>query len=77
MRTLNADLVSRGVKMAPFLVLVATKMPAILTEVSYLSNQEEAHLLVTAEYRQRIAQALFQGIQAYARTLNLSQKKGS
>jgi N-acetylmuramoyl-L-alanine amidase len=71
-------LLNRGVKMAPFLVLVATKMPAVLAEVSYLSNQEEARLLTTPEYRQRIAQALFQGIRAYADTLNHhATKKGS
>lgn len=70
--------INRGVKMAPFLVLVATKMPAILAEVSYLSNQEEARLLATPEYRQRIAQALFQGIRTYADTLNPhATKKGS
>jgi N-acetylmuramoyl-L-alanine amidase len=63
--------------MAPFLVLVATRMPAILTEVAYLSNQEEAQLLATSEYRQRIAQSLLQGIRAYAATLNRSVKKGS
>ena len=74
----NPTLVNRGVKMAPFLVLVATKMPAVLVEVSYLSNQEEARLLAVPEYRQRIAQALFQGVRAYAETLNNhATKKGS
>jgi N-acetylmuramoyl-L-alanine amidase len=68
---------SRGVKMAPFLVLVTTQMPAILTEIAYLSNDAEAQLLATPEYRQRIAHALFQGIRAYAATLNRSAKKGS
>jgi N-acetylmuramoyl-L-alanine amidase len=68
---------SRGVKMAPFLVLVATHMPAILTEIAYLSNPEEAQLLATSEYRQRIAQSLLHGIRAYAATLNRSAKKGS
>jgi N-acetylmuramoyl-L-alanine amidase len=68
----------RTVKMAPFLVLVATKMPAILAEVAYLSNEEEARLLATPEYRQRLAQALFQGIRTYADTLNThATKKGS
>jgi N-acetylmuramoyl-L-alanine amidase len=68
---------SRGVKMAPFLVLVGTQMPAILTEIAYLSNQEEAQLLATPEYRQRVAQSLLQGIRAYAAALNRSAKKGS
>jgi N-acetylmuramoyl-L-alanine amidase len=78
LRIVNPDLVNRGVKKAPFLVLVATKMPAVLAEVSYLSNQEEARLLSTAEYRQHIAQALFDGIRAYADALNnRSSMKGS
>jgi N-acetylmuramoyl-L-alanine amidase len=68
---------SRGVKMAPFLVLVTTQMPAILTEVAYLSNDAEAQLLAIFEYRQRIAQVLLQGIRAYAATLNRSVMKGS
>ena len=62
--------------MAPFLVLAGTKMPAILAEVSFLSNQEEARLLATDAYRQGIAQALFQGICAYIKTLNHTAKRG-
>ena len=73
----EASPASRGVKMAPFLALVATRMPAILTEIAYLSNQEEAQLLAAPEYRQRIAQSLLQGIRAYAAALNRSAKKGS
>ena len=47
----------RGVKMAPFVVLVATEMPAILAEVSCLSNRKEAERLSTTAYRQTIAEA--------------------
>ena len=63
-------LVNRGVKTAPFAVLVDTEMPAILAEVACLSHPEEARLLATPQYRQDIAQALFQGIHAYAQALN-------
>jgi N-acetylmuramoyl-L-alanine amidase len=73
----NPSLVNRGVKTAPFAVLVGTEMPAILAEVACLSNAEEAQLLATAQYRQAIAQALFQGIRVYAQALNRSVKKGS
>jgi len=55
----------RGVKSAPFLVLVATDMPAVLAEVSCLSNEEDAALLATETYRQQIADALRGGIAAY------------
>ena len=64
----NPKLQDRGVKRAPFVVLVSTRMPAILAEVSCLSNQEEAALLSTPEYRQRIAQALFLGVHGYIET---------
>jgi N-acetylmuramoyl-L-alanine amidase len=63
-------LVNRGVKTAPFAVLVGTEMPAILAEVACLSHSEEASLLATPQYRQDIAQALWQGIRAYAQALN-------
>ncbi len=62
----------RGIKPAPFLVLVTTEMPAILAEVSCLSNETEAHLLATAEYRQSIAEALETGIDRYTVSLTHS-----
>jgi N-acetylmuramoyl-L-alanine amidase len=63
-------LANRGVKTAPFAVLVGTEMPAVLAEVTCLSHPEEARLLATPQYRQDIAQALWQGIRAYAQALN-------
>jgi N-acetylmuramoyl-L-alanine amidase len=65
LRRQNPSLEDRGVKTAPFVVLAATRMPAILAEVSCLSNLEEAALLGDAQYRQSIADALFNGIDAY------------
>jgi N-acetylmuramoyl-L-alanine amidase len=64
----NADpgLQNWGVKRAPFLVLVATEMPAILAEVGCMSNEKEVAMLHKPEYRDRIARALFDGIRAYA-----------
>lgn len=55
-----------GIKPAPFLVLVATEMPGILAEISYLSNEEDARLLAEPEYRAQIARALSEGIRQYA-----------
>jgi N-acetylmuramoyl-L-alanine amidase len=55
----------RGVKTAPFVVLVATDMPAILAEVSCLSNDGEAERLGRDEYRQTLAEALVSGIQSF------------
>jgi N-acetylmuramoyl-L-alanine amidase len=58
----------RGVKMAPFVVLAGTQMPAILAEVSCLSNADEVKRLLSAEYRETIASALLGGIRTYAGT---------
>lgn len=72
----NPNLANWGVRKAPFVVLVATDMPAILAEVSCLSNPEEARLLETGEYRQQIAEALFKGIVNYAKDREGSSQKG-
>lgn len=65
-RELSREVRDRGVRSAPFLVLVETEMPAILAEVASLSSPEEARLLAQAEYRERLARALFDGIRAYS-----------
>lgn len=62
----NPGIEDRGVKAAPFIVLLATEMPAILAEVSCLSNEEEVKLLTKPLYRQYIAEALAEGIRSYA-----------
>jgi N-acetylmuramoyl-L-alanine amidase len=77
LRRMSPDLEDRGVKPAPFLVLVATEMPAILAEVSCLSNAEEARLLGASEYRQNIARALFEGIDSYIVHLAQEDSRGS
>ena len=77
LRTIDPKLENWGVKRAPFLVLVATGMPAILAEVGCLSNEQEAAMLSQAEYRQKIAGALFHGIRAYASANDAPQQKGS
>jgi N-acetylmuramoyl-L-alanine amidase len=52
-------------------------MPAILLEVSTLSNEEEVELLIDPDYREKIALAVSRGIGSYARNLNRSAEKGS
>lgn len=66
LRTVNPAVEDRGIKTAPFIVLMRTDMPAILAEVSCLSNEKEAELLTRPLYRQYIAEALLAGIQSYA-----------
>src|SRR3990172_9357099 len=50
----------RGVKKAPFVVLIGADMPAILAEISFLSNPEEEKRLKTEKQRQKIAEALYE-----------------
>lgn len=67
LQTIDPGLENWGVKRAPFVVLVATDMPAVLAEVGCLSNTREAAMLQQPQYRQQIATALFRGIYEYAR----------
>lgn len=77
MRANDPGLENWGVKRAPFIVLVATDMPAILAEVGCISNEKEAAMLGRPEHRQRIANALFEGIRAYASANDAPQEKGT
>ena len=70
LRQVNEGVRDRGVKSAPFGVLTRTDMPAILAEVSCVSNEVEARLLMTPIYRQYLAEALFHGIESYSRSLS-------
>ncbi len=54
-----------GVKQAPFYVLIGAEMPAILAEISFITNPEEARLLQDDNYLQRIAEQIAAGIAAY------------
>ena len=59
----------RGVKKAPFVVLIGANMPSILAEISFLTNPRDERLLKRGDYRQRIAEALYRGIQNYVANL--------
>jgi N-acetylmuramoyl-L-alanine amidase len=61
---------SRGVKKAPFVVLIGAHMPSVLVEIAFLSNRTDERLLRQSYERQRIAQALFSGIAKYLASLN-------
>ncbi|MBL8173848.1 MAG: N-acetylmuramoyl-L-alanine amidase [Bryobacterales bacterium] len=59
----------RGIKRAPFVVLIGAQMPAILTEIGFVTNSKEEALLKKPEYRQKIAESILKGLQNYAETL--------
>jgi N-acetylmuramoyl-L-alanine amidase len=61
---------NRGVRKAPFVVLIGARMPSILAEISFLSNPRDEKLLKTAGWRQKIAEALYSGVASYAGTLS-------
>jgi N-acetylmuramoyl-L-alanine amidase len=61
---------NRGVKKAPFVVLIGANMPSVLAEIGFLTNPAEESLLRKPEHRQKIAEALYKGISSYADTLS-------
>jgi len=65
----NKNVRDLGVKQAPFTVLVGATMPSVLAEIAFLTNQPEATLLRGNAYRQQIAEALFNGVMKYQRSL--------
>ena len=60
---------NRGVKRAPFVVLLGSNMPSILSEIGFISNPSDAGYLMRDRARERVAEALFQGIADYLRSL--------
>ena len=66
----NAGIRNRGIKKAPFIVLIGANMPSILAEISFVSNPADERKLETAEHRQRIAEALYRGVARYANGLS-------
>jgi N-acetylmuramoyl-L-alanine amidase len=66
----NPGLKDRGVKKAPFVVLIGAQMPSILAEISFLTNPSDARQLRQAGYRQRIAESLVAGVERYLHGLS-------
>jgi N-acetylmuramoyl-L-alanine amidase len=61
---------NRGVRKAPFVVLIGADMPSILTEISFLSNPADEKMLKQPEHRQRVAEGIYQGLASYLQSLN-------
>lgn len=61
---------NRGVKKAPFVVLIGANMPSVLSEISFVSNPGDEKLLRKPEQRQRIADGLYRGVATYLDSLN-------
>ena len=69
----NPQIQDRGVRRAPFVVLIGAAMPSVLSEIDFLSNPREERLLRREDYRQRLAEALYKGLSQYAATLSRFQ----
>lgn len=69
LRRSNKAVRNRGVKKAPFVVLIGAGMPSVLAEISFLTNRQEARLLKTSAYKQRIAESLHDAVIKYRKSL--------
>ncbi|MEE9234495.1 MAG: N-acetylmuramoyl-L-alanine amidase [Candidatus Acidoferrales bacterium] len=70
LRQVARQIRNRGVKQAPFVVLIGGNMPSVLIEISFLSNPQDEKFLKTPEGRQRVAEALLAGMTEYLKNLN-------
>jgi N-acetylmuramoyl-L-alanine amidase len=66
----NRLIKNRGVRKAPFVVLIGADMPSILTEISFLSNPSDEQALKKPEQRQRVAEGIYQGVAGYLQSMN-------
>ena len=71
----NDGLKNRGVKKAPFVVLIGANMPSILAEISFVTNPTDADELRRGEYRERVAESLYKGVARYAQAINGGKKR--
>jgi len=63
----------RGVRQAPFVVLIGATMPSILAEVGFVSNPHDEKLMKRGDQREKIAEALLRGVTQYANSLSHTQ----
>ena len=70
MRNAYPDIRNKGVKQAPFYVLLGAQMPSILVETSFISNPKECRRLTDGKYQDRLCEGIFKGIRKYIIELN-------
>ena len=57
----------KGVKQAPFYVLLGAQMPSILIETSFISNKRECQRLTNPNYQKHLCDGIVQGVRRYIR----------
>ncbi|MBU4119151.1 MAG: N-acetylmuramoyl-L-alanine amidase [Proteobacteria bacterium] len=67
-----SDVSNLGVKKAPFVVLIGAQMPAILTEIAFLSNPEEEKRLKNTAYLTEVANHISSGVAQYVESMSLA-----
>ncbi len=65
-----SNIKNKGVKKAPFYVLLGAQMPSILVETSFISNERECSRLASADYQEQICNAIIAGISRYIKDIN-------
>jgi N-acetylmuramoyl-L-alanine amidase len=70
LRRYSRQIKDRGVKRAPFVVLIGANMPSILAEISFISNPADETALKKPDHRQRVVEGLYNGIEQYLQNLN-------
>jgi N-acetylmuramoyl-L-alanine amidase len=70
LQRVSRTLKNRGVRKAPFVVLIGANMPSVLSEISFISNTADEQMLKKPENRQRVAEGLYQGMQSYLENIN-------
>lgn len=61
---------NKGVKQAPFYVLLGAQMPAILIETSFISNPRECKRLTNSHYQDKLCEGIVKGIREYIKEIN-------
>jgi N-acetylmuramoyl-L-alanine amidase len=69
------QLQDRGVRTAPFYVLIGANMPSILAEIAFVSHPDEERMLRRSEHRERVAWSLYEGVRSYLEALNRTQMR--
>lgn len=64
----------RGVRQAPFYVLIGAQMPSILVETSFISNKEEAKKLSDDKFKMTIAESIADGVKKYSEIIKVARR---
>ena len=64
-------------KTAPFVVLIGANMPSVLAEIGFVSNSKEEALLKKSDYRQKVAESIYKGMEKYTESLSHFQVAAS